>query len=202
MLTDIQLAECVGCTPERAALWSRPLALAMQRYGITTRLRVAAFLAQVGHESASLSRVEENLRYTATRLQQVFPRHFDDASAKACANKPEAIANRVYGGRLGNGPEACGDGFRYRGRGLIQITGSANYAEQAVFLGLPLLAEPDLLLLPGPAALSAAAYWQSRGLNSLADAQQFETITRRINGGLHGHPDRMKRLQRALKVLA
>ncbi len=202
MLTDRQLVDCTGATPERAGYWARPLSQAMARYGITTRPRVAAFLAQIGHESAGLSRVEETLRYTAPRLLQVFPRHFDDASAKAYANKPEAIASRVYGGRLGNGIEASGDGWRYRGRGLIQITGRANYAEQAVFLGLPLLAEPDLLAQPGPAALSAAAYWHARGLNALADAQHFDQITRRINGGLNGQPDRVKRLQRALVVLA
>lgn len=202
MLTELQLAKAVGCTPERAAFWLRPITIAMSRYGITTRARVAAFLAQVGHESAGLSRIEENLRYTASRLLAVFPQYFDADQAKAYANKPEAIAARVYANRNGNGPEASGDGWRYRGRGLIQITGSANYAEQAVFLGLPLMAEPERLLQPGPAALSAAAYWQSRSLNGLADAGQFATITRRINGGLNGQPDRLRRLQLATAAIA
>lgn len=202
MLTAEALGRAVGATPERAALFAAPVGAAMRRFGINTALRQAAFLAQIGHESGSFARVEENLNYTAKRLLEIFPRHFTAETAKAFDRKPERIANRVYANRIGNGPEDSGDGWRFRGRGLIQITGRANYAEMQVQLGLPLLAQPELLAQPLAAALSAAAFWHTRGLNALADARQFEAITRRVNGGLHGQPDRLNRYQRALQVLA
>ena len=201
MLTAEILGRAVGASPERAALFAAPVAAAMRRFGINTARRQAAFLAQIGHESGSLARVEENLNYTAKRLLEIFPRHFTAETAKAFERKPERIANLVYANRIGNGPEESGDGWRFRGRGLIQVTGRANYAEMQVQLGVPLLAQPELLAQPAAAALSAAAFWHTRGLNALADAGQFEAITRRVNGGLHGHPDRLARYQRALQVL-
>lgn len=201
-LEPAQLARLMPCPESRALRFAGPLTAAMREFDIGTPARAAAFLAQIGHESASLAHLEENLAYSAEALRRTWPARFPtEALARQFARQPEAIAERVYGGRLGNGPEGSGDGWRYRGRGLIQLTGRANYREFGQRLGLPLDADPDLLLQPEPAARSAAAFWAARGLNALADAGQFEAITRRINGGLHGQADRLARWQRARQVL-
>lgn len=201
MLSDAQLADAIGCPIERAARWNGHLTAAMRRNGITTRTRASAFLAQIGHESASLARTVESLNYSAERLLAVFPRHFAPDEASAYARQPQRIANRVYGSRLGNGPEASGDGWRYRGRGLIQITGRANYADIGALMHLPLVDAPDLLAELEYAAESAAVYWRSRGCNALADAGDFDALTRRINGGLNGQADRHARWERAKRAL-
>jgi putative chitinase len=198
-----QLAAIMQCPVQRAVAWQPHLEETIKRYSINTNSRLAMFLAQIGHESGSLARVEENLNYTSPeRLQQIFPRHFTTLDmARQYVGKPEWIGSRVYANRLGNGPEATGDGFRYRGRGLIQVTGKANYAEMAYLLALPLVGQPELLMLPQNAALSAGAFWNARQLNRFADAGQFEQTTRIINGGLHGHTDRVARFKRALTFL-
>lgn len=203
ILSAPQLAAIVACPAQRAAEWLPHINATLARYEINTYTRAAMWLAQIGHESASLARVVENLNYTTpARLQQIFPRHFTTLDmAKKYAGKPEWIGARVYANRLGNGPEQTGDGWRYRGRGLIQITGKVNYAEMAHLLVMPLVGEPDLLMLPHNAALSAGAFWNARSLNRFADAGQFEQTTRIINGGLHGHADRVARFKRALSVL-
>ncbi len=203
ILASSQLAAIMACPLQRAATWLPHINAALAQYEIKTYTRASMWLAQIGHESGSLARVEENLNYTtAERLQQIFPRHFTTLDmARQYVGKPERIGSRVYANRMGNGPEQTGDGFRYRGRGLIQVTGKANYAEMAYLLGLPLVGEPDLLLLPQNAALSAGAFWHARNLNRFADAGQFERTTRIINGGLHGHADRVLRFKRALTVL-
>ncbi len=202
MLDAARLARLMPCPVGRAERWAGPLAEAMREVGIDTPVRAAAFLAQVGHDSGSLAYLEENLSYGPEALRRTWPARFPtDELARQFARQPERIAERVYGGRLGNGPEGSGDGWRYRGRGLIQLTGRSHYREFGQRLGLPLEARPELLTEPGPAARSAAAYWEARGLNALADAGQFEAITRRINGGLHGQPDRLARWHRARKIL-
>lgn len=203
ILSPQQLADIMACPLQRATMWAPHINTTIARYQINTYTRAAMWLAQIGHESASLARVEENLNYTTpARLQQIFPRHFPTADMAAkYAGKPEWIGSRVYANRLGNGPEQSGDGFRYRGRGLIQVTGKVNYAEMAHLLVLPLVGEPELLLLPQNAALSAGAFWNARGLNRFADAGQFEQTTRIINGGVHGQTDRVARFKRALSVL-
>jgi putative chitinase len=203
ILTPQQLAAIMACPLQRAAEWVGVINTTIARYEINTHTRAAMWLAQIGHESASLARVEENLNYTTpARLQQIFPRHFPslDMAAKY-AGKPEWIGARVYANRLGNGPEQGGEGWRYRGRGLIQVTGKVNYAEMAHLLVLPLVGQPELLTLPQNAALSAGAFWNARGLNRFADAGQFEQTTRIINGGLHGQTDRVARFKRALTHL-
>jgi putative chitinase len=171
-------------------------AIAFPRFSLTTSTRQSAFLAQTAHESAGFTRLTENLNYSATGLAATWPARFrgadgqPNALARGLHRQPEAIANVVYANRMGNGPEASGDGWRYRGRGLLQITGRAQYQRCGAALGLPLVEQPDLLAQPGPAVLSAAWFWQVNGLNELADAGDFEAITRRINGGLNGLAER------------
>ncbi len=183
------------------------LTQAMTRFRIDSAPRIAAFLAQVGHESGQLTRLVENLNYSAERLAAIWPNRFADggrpnARALQLARQPEAIANAVYGGRLGNGPEQSGDGWRFRGRGLIQTTGRANYRATGQGIGVDLEQAPEQLEQPRYAALSAAWFWQEHGLNELADAGQFQAITKRINGGLHGLAERVALWEAAKRVLA
>ena len=177
------------------------LATAMRRFEIDTPPRMAAFTAQLAHESGQLQRWTENLNYRWERLRQVFPKYFaSDAEARAFDRKPERIANRVYAGRMGNGPEPSGDGWRYRGRGPIQITGKDNYRACGSAIGVDLVGDPDLLATPGPGCLAAAWFWARNGLNTLADAGDFVTITRRINGGLNGLAERREFWEHAKAV--
>lgn len=187
---------------------------AMARYRIDSPVRAAAFLAQVGHESRQLTVYTENLNYTdATRIAQIFKHGFDAnrnarvdpeevAEAQRYVRNPQALANRAYGGRMGNGAESSGDGWRYRGRGLIQVTGRANYRAAGQALGVDMEQSPELLEQPKYAAMSAAWFWQEHGLNELADAGQFEAISRRINGGLNGQAERVALWDTAKRVLA
>ncbi|MDW3710703.1 MULTISPECIES: glycoside hydrolase family 19 protein [Pseudomonas] len=179
-----------------AGVFISALTPAMSRFSITTPARQSAFLAQCAHESAGFSRLAENLNYSASGLAATWPGRFrgvdgqPNALALAYQRRPAVIANHVYANRMGNGDEESGDGWRFRGRGLLQITGRGMYQRCGDALGLPLLEQPDLLLQPEPAVLSAAWFWQSNGLNALADAGDFEAITRRINGGLNGLAER------------
>lgn len=200
-MTKDELQAALGCTPEAAAKWCSPLANAAQAYGVTTPMRLAAWLAQVGHESGLLTITEENLRYSAEGLLRTFPKYFDATTAAACARQPERIANKVYGGRMGNGDEASGDGWRFRGRGLVQLTGRENYRNAGTALGLDLVGQPDLLMQPTAAAMSAGWFWDSRNLNPLADSGDFDKITRAINGGLNGKPERDRLYALALSAL-
>ncbi|MCL6619728.1 MAG: glycoside hydrolase family 19 protein [Thermomonas hydrothermalis] len=183
MLDPDLLAAATGCTRAIATVWAGPLSAAMQRYGITTRRRAAHFLAQIGHESGSLTRTEERLDYSARRLLEVWPGRFDAASARSYAHQPERIANRVYARRMGNGDEASGDGWRYRGRSPIQLTGRDNYRHMGDMTGLPLLDRPDLALQVEHGATIAAAWWQENGLNALADTGDILAVSRRLNLG-------------------
>jgi putative chitinase len=173
-------------------------------------LRLAAFLAQVGHESAHFNRLEENLNYSAETLRRLFPKRVpDDASAQALVGNPQAIANRIYGGRLGNGPEASGDGWTFRGRGLIQLTGKSNYLQADQALNAGLVSNPDALAHDRALAASVAIwFWNSRGLSALADVhagddetEDFREITHRINGGEVGLPERLVLWGRAKAAL-
>jgi putative chitinase len=164
----------------------------MPEFDITTPSRIAAFIAQTGIESDSFNLLEENLFYTtAERLKQVWPSHFPfGANPSAYLRNPQALGNYVYANRMGNGNEASGDGYRYRGRGLLQITGRTNYHQVGRQIGLNLLGTPDLLLVPINAARSAAYFWHSHHLNALADsaaghplAEDFVRMTMIVNGG-------------------
>lgn len=180
--------------------WARALEPALQRYDINTVPRVCSFLAQTGYESSQFTRLVENLNYTSVaRLVEVFRKRLPNETVAApYVRNPEGLANRVYANRLGNGPPASGDGYRYRGRGLIQITGRGNYRAAGEALGLDLVEDPDLLRVPEHAAMSAAWFWKSRGLNELADdettdddLEDFTRITRLINNGTTGLRERL-----------
>jgi putative chitinase len=149
-------------------------------YGLTTNARAAALFAQVGHESMGLRRFEENLNYSAKRIPVVWPRL--KSRAAELARNPEGLANAAYANKIGNGDEASGDGYRFRGRGLIQLTGRANYHHYTGLLFKWLLDEPDRLCDPDMGTVIAMAYWVDNGLNELADKGDIATITRRVNG--------------------
>jgi putative chitinase len=187
------------------AFWSRELQNAVP-YGVNTRARWAAFIAQIAHESAQFTRLVEGLSYSVRGLMTTWPQRFPtERVAQPFARNPERLANYVYANRLGNGPPESGDGWRYRGRGLIQITGKANYAEAGVALKLPLVAQPAMLERPTDAVRAAAWYWQTHHLNELADANSqdaFEAITQRINGGFTGLAERIALWRKAQGALA
>ncbi len=197
-----QLAQASKCTPARAEDWLPSLSSAMTRFAINTPHRMAAFIAQVSHESARFTQLEEDLDYSAKALLDTFEEHFTPSEAQRYARKPQAIANRVYANRMGNGDEASGDGWMYRGRGLIQITGKDNYRACGDGLGVNLLVKPELLLLKEYAALSAGWYWATHKCNELADHGDFAAITRAINGGLNGQADRLALYESAESVFA
>lgn len=170
-------------------------------YGVDAPRREAAFLAQVGHESGGLTRWVENLNYSADALVRVWPNRFDPETAGQYARQPEKIANKVYGGRMGNGDEASGDGFRFRGRGLIQLTGRTNYTALAADTGRRLETLPAWLETPEGAAVSALWFWKRNKLNRFVDGDDFQGLTKAINGGLNGYDDRKSRWEAAKKAL-
>lgn len=180
--------------------WLEPLNETFQKYDISTPARQACFIGQCAHESGNFKTLEENLHYSASALMRVWPSRFPSLDvAEQYANNPEKIANKVYGGRMGNVED--GDGWKYHGRGLIQLTGKDNYANCGSGLGVDLLGNPDWLLDPKYAALSAGWFWNKKGLNALADAQDLDTMTKRINGGLIGLDDRKAKIAKALSIL-
>ena len=178
-ITTLQLQQILPNAGQSAGVFVPVLNTAMVRYQIVGSLRMAAFIAQIGHESGQL-------RYVREMGSDKYLSKYDTGSLAR---------------RLGNTPEADGDGQKYRGRGLIQITGRANYMTCGEALGLDLINYPELLEKPQHACMSAAWFWASRGLNTLADAGKFDTITRRINGGQNGAADRRALYAQALKVL-
>jgi putative chitinase len=196
-ITPAQL-KTLGIAPQ----WLEPLNAAMLRFDINTPQRIAAFVGQCAHESANFTTLTENLNYKAESLVRVWPRHFPTPEVAAQYHRqPEKIANRAYANRMGNGPEASGDGWKYRGRGLIQLTGKDNYRLASDALSVDLVATPDLVTQPDMAALTAAWFWNKNNLNALADAGNNELISKRINGGTHGMDDRLQRTSTALALL-
>ena len=204
ILTRDQLAQLLPGNPYLDH-WYHALELALPDYDINTPQRVAAFVAQCAHESGGFRALKENLNYKAATLRKIFPKYFpDDATANHYAslpNKQEAIANRVYGGRMGNGPEASGDGFRYCGRGLIQLTGKQNYQNFADSIETPVEDIPEFLATFEGAVQSACWFWEANNLNQWADKGDILTLTKRINGGTIGLDDRIKHYEHALHVL-
>lgn len=190
----------LGVTDARATRYLPDLNALLPEHAIDTPLRVAHFLAQVLHESGLMRVAVENLNYSAPRLRQIFPRYFTAAQAQVFAGRPEAIGNRVYADRLGNGSESSGDGFRFRGRGLMQLTGKANYRKFAGWLGEDVVAVPDRVA-DEFSAHSAVFFWSERALNDLADADDVRAVTKRVNGGFNGLGDRMRLLDRAKTLL-
>ncbi len=189
-----------GCA--QPAKWTRPLNDAMTRFEINTPRRQAAFLAQVAYESHGLNKLEENLNYAPGRLPAVWPKRFPDANmARPYSRNPEKLANAVYASRLGNGDEASRDGYRFRGRGLIQVTGRDNYKRIGEFLEIDLINMPDTLLEPRYAALSAATFWHLNRLNSYADDGDVNEITQRVSGSRVTADERKKIYALAMGVL-
>lgn len=210
-ITQQQLRDILGASGAdlRPGLWTDALNASMEAGAIHTTVRQAAFLAQVLLESGELRQLQESLSYSTQRLRQVWPQRFlSDAVAEAYAHNPQKLADKVYANRMGNGDEASGDGWKYRGRGLIQLTGRENYSSFGTAMHVDALADPDLLLQPAGAALSAAWFWQSKGLNEVADLTvgrdgdtHFVELTRRINGGTNGLLQRRAYWDRARQVL-
>lgn len=192
-----------GITPTVARVLLPHLIVAFDRFEIDTPRRMAAFIGQYGHETSGFTRLEENLYYTdPARIAQMFSALREVEKARAFTRQPKALANRVYANRNGNGSEASGDGWNYRGRGLPHLTGRGNYRTAASALGIPLEQNPDRVADPEAAVLVGAWYWKANGLNALADRWQLDAITRGINGAaMAGRSDRVERCNRALEAL-
>jgi len=182
--------------------WHEALDQLLDDYDINTPLRVAHFVAQCAHESGNFVFIKENLNYKAASLQKIFSKYFPTAElAQQYANRPERIANRIYANRMGNGNEASGDGYRYCGRGLIQLTGKDNYTFFAGSLDIPVEEASDYLATFEGAAQSACWFWEQNNLNRFADANDVKGLTRAINGGYIGLEDRISHTEHALHVL-
>lgn len=181
--------------------WYGVLSKYLPKYDINTKERVAGFIAQCAHESGGFNVVEENLNYSAEGLIKTFGRRVANVNVANYARNPRKIANLVYADRLGNGPEATGDGWLYRGRGVIQVTGKSNYQSFAKFKGINLNDAVEYLTTKDGAIESACWFWQSRNINKLADAKDIVGMTKLVNGGTNGLDDRVAYYNRALDVL-
>ena len=185
--------------------WHNALAQLLPDYDINTAQRIAAFIAQCSHESGGFTTLKENLNYKAATLRKIFPKYFPTdmmaAEYAAMPNKQEAIANLVYANRMGNGPPESGDGYKYCGRGLIQLTGKSNYIAFADSLEISPEEASEYLSTFEGAAQSACWFWESNKLNQWADKGDIVTLTKRINGGTIGLEDRIKHYEHALHVL-
>ena len=179
-----------------------PLNEVMEFYEINTPERISMFLAQVGHESGGLRTIKENLNYSADRLKVIFPKFFRGVDTTAYARNPAKIANRVYANRMGNGPSESGDGYRYCGRGLIQLTGKDNYTNFASDMEITLEEAVVWLETAEGAAWSAGWFWDSRELNNWADNGDILTVTKKINGGTIGLADRTSHFNEALTIFS
>jgi len=180
--------------------WLEPLEETFAKYDISTPKRQAAFIGQCAHESGNFKILQENLNYSAEGLMKTWPSRFPTKEvADQYARQPAKIAGKVYNGRLGNTSEE--EAAKYLGRGLIQLTGKENYEHCGEAIGVSLSDQPNLLAEPHYAALSAGWFWNKKGLNALADAGDYETMTKRINGGLIGLDDRKAKIAKALSVL-
>ena len=201
ILTKSQLSQLIPGNPY-IDNWHHALEQALPDYDINTPRRVAAFMAQCGHESGSFKFLKENLNYRAESLMRVWPRYFPNMDvAKAYAHNQEKIANRAYGGRMGNGPEETGDGWKFCGRGLIQLTGRNNYQAFADSIETPIEDIPEYLQTFEGAVQSACWFWENNNLNNWADQGDMVTLTKKINGGTLGLDDRIKHYNHALHVL-
>jgi putative chitinase len=204
MLTQPQLAELIKGNPY-VPQWHNALIQLLPDYEIDTPKRIAAFIAQCAHESANFRILTENLNYKWQSLRKVFPKYFPtDELAQQYASRPnraEAIANRIYANRMGNGPEESGDGWKFRGRGLIQLTGKQNYMWFAASLVITPEEATEYLMTFEGAAQSGCWFWETNKLNQWADSGDIITLTKRINGGTIGLDDRIKHYEHALHVL-
>ena len=202
LISKEKLAEALpDCRKQEINAYHEDLVEVMEFYDINTPRRMAAFLAQCAHESGNFRTVRENLNYSADGLRKIFPKYFKDRNPQDYHRQPEKIANVVYSNRMGNGDEASGDGWRYCGRGLIQLTGKTNYKTCSDWLEVDFMNETEWLETPEGACWSAGWFWDSRDLNALADKGDIKMITKRINGGFIGLEDRIKHYEMALEAL-
>lgn len=219
MIPEVKHLVAAGVKRETAELWIPHVQAALDRFNIDTPNQVAAWIAQCAHESGGFSMLTENLNYSADTMAVVWPTRFaelgpdkkakKDAKGKNIPNKfalalhrkPEMIANVVYANRMANGPTESGDGWKFRGRGLKQLTGKDNYKRCGDALGLDLVSSPDRLLQPDGASLSAAWFWSVNKCGPLADADDFVRLTKKINGGTIGLADREKRYKAVLALI-
>jgi len=185
------------------AEWVDPLNETFERFGIFTHNQQATFIGQCGHECGNFKILQENLNYKAVTLMKLWPKRFPTLEkANEYAGNAKKIANSVYSSRMGNRDENSGDGYRFRGRGCIQLTGHANYFHASKALGVDFVMDPDLVSTPKYAALTAGWFWDTHKLNAPADALDHAKVTKIINGGTIGLEDRIKHTQQALLVLA
>jgi len=195
MMTNDQL-QLIGIDEK----WLEPLNNVFNKYLINTINRQAGFIGQCMVESANFKIVEENLHYSPQRLNQVFPSRFPDIESALDFNTPEKIANKIYGGRMGNLED--GDGFKFRGRGLLQLTGRDSYKAFSDACDVDAINNPDLLLEPEYAVLSAGWFWNKRSLNMTADSKDWKTMTQRINGGLSAFELREQNILKVIQILS
>ena len=184
------------------AQWVDALNETFTRFGIDSVYQQAAFIGQCGHECGNFQILEENLNYRAATLMKLWPKRFPSLEvANQYAGNPKKIANNVYASRMGNRDEASGDGYRFRGRGCIQLTGHANYFHAGQALGVDFVMDPDLVATPKFAALTAGWFWSTHGCNQLAQDKNWVGLTKKINGGTIGLDDRIKHTEEAILVL-
>jgi putative chitinase len=198
MLVTVNMLHCIT-TPELADRWVVALNETCEEFAIDTPFRIAGFLSNVAHESAGFKFVKENLNYSAASLMRVWPSRFPNLEvAQRYAMQPEKIANRAYADRMGNGDEASGDGAKFLGRGLIQLTGKNNYVAYSLACDNEALQHPEIVEQPKYAAESAGWFWNVNRLNTLADAQDVGGMCRRINGGYNGLDDRQMKYSKLM----
>lgn len=182
-------------------LWADAL-LVLPDYEINTNIRLAAFLSQTGHESNGFTALSENLNYSADGLLKIFGKYFNIETAKMYARKPTMIANKVYANRMGNGSETSGDGWKYRGRGILQVTGKNNYTAFSKWIDdLSVIDNPDIVSQPKYAILSAVWFWEINRLNRIADTENILLLTKRINGGTNGLAHRTELYNKIMKEI-
>jgi len=201
ILSQDQLAQIIPGNPY-VDHWYTALSQALPDYDINTPQRVAAFLAQCGHESGGFTAIKENLNYKAESLVRVWPKYFPNMDiANQYAHNQEKIANRAYANRMGNGPEESGDGYRFCGRGLIQLTGRSNYQAFADSIETDINDLPEYLATFEGCVQSACWFWEANNLNQYADNFDLVTMTKKINGGTLGLDDRTERYKKALQIM-
>jgi len=183
-------------------VWVDALNETFQRFNILTPIQQASFIGQCGHECGNFRILEENLNYRAETLMKLWKSRFPTIEvANEYAKNPKKIANKVYANRMGNRDESSGDGYRFRGRGCIQLTGHANYFHAGQACGEDFVMQPDLVATPRYAAMTAGWFWDTHKLNQYADRQDFLMMTKKINGGTIGLDDRIKHINHALDIL-
>jgi putative chitinase len=197
-----QLADAAKIDIGHAEALIGPMNMAIEKADLSTPARIAAFIAQCGHESDSFRFMEENLNYKAESLCRTWPSHFNAENASEYAHQPQKIANRAYANRMQNGSEESGDGWNYRGRGWLQTTGRAGYEQLLDATQIDFISNPDAVATPEGAAISAAVFWEKHNLNHHVDNNDFVGLTKAINGGTIGLEERMARYEHAMTVLA